>query len=61
MTLSRYLEWTEGEVSGSVSLLQDANFVPHWFSNEALLPFDVKLAGLMYDLTDSLLQYKHIF
>ena len=50
-----------GEVSGSVSLLPNANFVPHLFSSEAFLPFGVKLAGLMHDLTGSLLQHRHIF
>ena len=61
MTLSRYPEWIEGEVSDSVSLLPNANFMPHWFSSEAFLLFGVKLAGLMYDLTGSLLQDRHMF
>ena len=60
-TLGRYLKWIVGEVSGSVSLIPNANFLPHWFSSEAFLPFGVKLAGLMHDLTGSLLQHGHIF
>ena len=61
VTPSRYPKWIKGEVSDSVSLLLNANFVPHWFSSEAFLPFDVKLSGLMNDLTGSLLQQRRIF
>ena len=39
MTLSRYPEWIEGEVGGSVPLLPNANFVPHWFSSEVFFTF----------------------
>ena len=61
VTLSSYPKWMVGEISGSVSILPDANFLPHCFSSEAFLPFGVKLAGLMHDLTGSLLQHRHIF
>ena len=50
-----------GEVSESVSLLPNTNFVPYWFSSEAFLAFGVKLAGLMHVFTGWLLQHSHIF
>ena len=50
-----------GEVDGPLPFLPNANFMPHWFSSEAFLLFGVKLAGLMYDLTGSLLQDRRIF
>ena len=61
MTLGLYSNLIEREMTGSVYLLPNATSVPHWFSSEAFLPSDVKLAGLMYGLAGSLLQHRHIF